>query len=353
MIKRNPPHRGHSLNGRGKIRLSVGKGWCEMSKYGHRSHNWFEAIVNKLGGESDAERFLRGELVVSERDKSKFMVIIDYSRTLDQMMADAASWLRNTCFSTADFPISGRGIVSQEVILVDFDRDVESDEVVQELAKMGLEPARIEHALAMGEKYPDTQPQLPAVFLGSVWRNHVPFRILYGNQWMLNLQTRDLKWGGKLYRFAAIRKGTTQKTFPITVDYNRTLEQMIAACACGYNNKNITAANFPISGTGVVEQEIILVDFDHDVESDEVVRELAAMEPTLEPARIEHALAFGEKYPDVQCDRPVVFLGSVWGSRVPYLSRWHDERKLSLDAGPGGWSRSCQFAAIRKISKPV
>jgi len=37
-----------------------------MSKYGHRPHNWFEAIVNKLGGEEGAERFLRNELTVSE-----------------------------------------------------------------------------------------------------------------------------------------------------------------------------------------------------------------------------------------------------------------------------------------------
>ena len=35
-----------------------------MSKYGHRTHNWFEAIVNKLGGEERAEAFLRGELEV-------------------------------------------------------------------------------------------------------------------------------------------------------------------------------------------------------------------------------------------------------------------------------------------------
>ncbi len=37
-----------------------------MSKYGHRPHNWFEAIVNKIGGEEAAERFLRGELTVSK-----------------------------------------------------------------------------------------------------------------------------------------------------------------------------------------------------------------------------------------------------------------------------------------------
>lgn len=35
-----------------------------MSKYGHKPHNWFEAIVNKLGGEDAADRFLRGELVI-------------------------------------------------------------------------------------------------------------------------------------------------------------------------------------------------------------------------------------------------------------------------------------------------
>lgn len=39
------------------------------SKYGHRTGNWFEAIVNKLGGEEAAERFLRGELTVSEPAK--------------------------------------------------------------------------------------------------------------------------------------------------------------------------------------------------------------------------------------------------------------------------------------------
>jgi hypothetical protein len=41
-----------------------------MSKYGHRTQNWFEAIVNKLGGEDKAEAFLRGELLVSEPARS-------------------------------------------------------------------------------------------------------------------------------------------------------------------------------------------------------------------------------------------------------------------------------------------
>ena len=41
-----------------------------MSKYGHRTHNWFESIVNKLGGEEAADRFLRDELSVSKPTRS-------------------------------------------------------------------------------------------------------------------------------------------------------------------------------------------------------------------------------------------------------------------------------------------
>ncbi len=43
-----------------------------MSKYGHRTHNWFEAVVNKLGGEEEAERFLRGDLVAAEKWRMVF-----------------------------------------------------------------------------------------------------------------------------------------------------------------------------------------------------------------------------------------------------------------------------------------
>ena len=40
-----------------------------MSKYGHKTGNWFEAIINKLGGEDGAEQFLRGETAVCVPDR--------------------------------------------------------------------------------------------------------------------------------------------------------------------------------------------------------------------------------------------------------------------------------------------
>lgn len=41
-----------------------------MSKYGHRTGDWHEAVINMLGGEEGADRFLRGGITVCEPDRS-------------------------------------------------------------------------------------------------------------------------------------------------------------------------------------------------------------------------------------------------------------------------------------------
>ena len=40
-----------------------------MAKYGHRTLNWFEDIVNRMGGEERAERFCRDELILVESER--------------------------------------------------------------------------------------------------------------------------------------------------------------------------------------------------------------------------------------------------------------------------------------------
>jgi hypothetical protein len=144
----------------------------------------------------------------------------------------------------------------------------------------------------------------------------------------------------------------TRNRFLVTIDYSRPLDQMIAAGKYSYVNENITVANFPITDTGKVETEIILVDFGRDIESDDAEKELATM--GLEPAGIEHATAFGEKYPDVQREYPIVFLGSVWSGsdgdpHVPFLGCWSDLRELCLDCRSDEWARDYRFAAVRKV----
>ncbi len=84
----------------------------------------------------------------------------------------------------------------------------------------------------------------------------------------------------------------------------------------------------------------------------------------LEPAKLEHATAFGATYPDVQREYPIVFPGSSWvdprGHRcvpclgfwvgyVPCLGFWVVRRRLSLGWWDLGWGREYRCAAVRKV----
>lgn len=82
-----------------------------MSKYGHRTHNWFEAIVNKIGGEDRAEAFLRGELMVSKKGHRwrEYDGVICFSVTSDG--ATGEEWierLENRGFHVGD---SGKSVL--------------------------------------------------------------------------------------------------------------------------------------------------------------------------------------------------------------------------------------------------
>jgi hypothetical protein len=140
-------------------------------------------------------------------------------------------------------------------------------------------------------------------------------------------------------------------TFMVTVDYNRSLHEMIKAGNYDYANDSITAENFPIKGEGKVDTEIILVHFNRSISSDDAIREMDQL--GLRPAVLPELLAFGEMHPAVQKEFPIVALGSVWrnggGSRVvPFLGRWDAERKLYLLGFVGGWGGNFRFAAVRK-----
>lgn len=140
-------------------------------------------------------------------------------------------------------------------------------------------------------------------------------------------------------------------TFPVTVDYSKTLEQMIADGKYDWENPGINAKNFPMEGKGTSTANIELVHFNRNVDSNGVLRELDNM--GLRPATLPELLAFGAKYPEKQREFPIVAHGSVWrysrGRRiVAYLSCDGDGRGLNLDRLENGWYAGCRFAAVRK-----
>lgn len=145
----------------------------------------------------------------------------------------------------------------------------------------------------------------------------------------------------------------TRTRFPVTVDYTKSLAHMVAEGKYNRANDNIVANNFPIEGTGIVETEIFLVNFDRDIEFDEAIKEIKQM--GLQPAKIEHLLALGAEHPYLQKEYPIICLGSSWvdpdgDCDVPCLDSWNDERELNLDWFDNGCRSVCCFAAIRPPS---
>ncbi len=141
--------------------------------------------------------------------------------------------------------------------------------------------------------------------------------------------------------------------YHVVINYTHTLGEMIQAGQYdGGVNDNITAEHFPISGEGMVEAKLELVHFNRVMESEEVLKEFA--KAGLEPAKIEHLLAFGAKYPDVQRQFPIIALGSVWQFRsgshfVAVLWGGSFDRYLGLLCFDFGWHEDCRFLAVRQI----
>lgn len=139
--------------------------------------------------------------------------------------------------------------------------------------------------------------------------------------------------------------------FSVTVDYNMTVEEMVAAGCYDRKNWDIDSKNFKVEGRGRIEVDLELVHFGRVMSSDEVLKEL--YQKGLRPAKLEELLAFGAKYPDEQRKYPVVALGSVWrlwngDRRIPSLGGNAGSRGLDLIRLDGVWDVFCRFAAVRK-----
>lgn len=142
-------------------------------------------------------------------------------------------------------------------------------------------------------------------------------------------------------------------TFKVVVDYSKSLAEMIRLGKYDWANDDINDKHFPIQGAGQHEAELVLVHFNKDITTKEVLAHLSSND--LKAAEIEHLLVFGTIYPEIQKEFPVVALGSVWvlggGFRdCPYLSFVGGGRELGLGwrGDDDQWGGGCRFLAVRK-----
>ncbi|MCC6639241.1 hypothetical protein IT409_01635 [Candidatus Falkowbacteria bacterium] len=164
-----------------------------------------DAVFDKLGGIFGAERLLRGELqiVLFKPD----ILTINYSLTLEEMIALGRYDWCNHEITSKRFPIVGDGIQEINFHLINFGRSITTEEARRELARQDLMPAKIEHLLAFAAKFPDEQKQFPIISLNSFSLIRGGCRYVSlgytGNQRELNLDLDDDCWRD-YYRFLVI-----------------------------------------------------------------------------------------------------------------------------------------------------
>jgi len=142
--------------------------------------------------------------------KNIFRVIIDYGKSLSEMVASGKyNWV-NPDINAKNFSVEGTGKVEANIELIHFNRTMESDEVLRELDRMGYRPANLPELLAFGASYPEKQREFPIVALGSIWRRlggrrNVAFLYSCAGGRKLDLGWCENGWGDRC-RFAAVRK---------------------------------------------------------------------------------------------------------------------------------------------------
>lgn len=174
-------------------------------------------------------------------------------------------------------------------------------------------------------------------------------------------------------------KATMTGPYRLRVDYSKTIGEMVDSGDYAWAGYGEWKENFMVVGTGMRISEAVLVKFDRSLETVEVLAEL--WKRNLEPAYLEHLLAFGAAYPDEQEKYPIVALGAP-GSEIigeyqepvetiDEHGKAHYESSLvtidqvvgylhvnyrgrAIDQAPfagityDGWSEEYRFLAIRK-----
>jgi hypothetical protein len=124
----------------------------------------------------------------------------------------------------------------------------------------------------------------------------------------------------------------------------------VAAGGYGYAQAAITSENFPADRAAPARvRRLVLLEFDHPVTFEEVVAE--AGRGGLARPTYEDALHFGIAYPEVQRERPIVFLHDPWlgaFGRRDVMCLWFNagRRELGLEGFDDAWAPQYRFAFV-------
>ena len=140
-------------------------------------------------------------------------LIVDYTKTVEQAVADCEFNFANSDINAKNFPISLEMIGTKVEIsskLYHFNRGMGSEDVIKEMDKENCRPAVLMEALALAAAHPELQKQFPIIALGSVWcdssgSRQVPYLGVGAYDRKLYLDDFGLDWAARC-RFLGVRK---------------------------------------------------------------------------------------------------------------------------------------------------
>ena len=137
-------------------------------------------------------------------------------------------------------------------------------------------------------------------------------------------------------------------TFKQLVNYDLSIKELVKEY--DWKNDDLTDKNFPSVEKGEKEVEFTLFHFGKSMTSEEAISKME--KSGYRSATIKELLSFGNKYPDLQREFPIVALGSVakldGGQCVGSLDESCSERGADLHSyGIAGGGRS-RFLAVHK-----
>ena len=155
-------------------------------------------------------------------------------------------------------------------------------------------------------------------------------------------------------------KITISKNYPIMVDYNQSLREMVDAGKYNWVVDDINTCNFPINGRGKINLNVVLITFKKVVgEKDSInIKDVLMVIDSagFRQATLPELLALGKSFPNLQSDVSIFALGSSYkpsyaDSRAPRLGEDSRGRLIHLcafDFFTRSWNGSYGFLAVHK-----
>ncbi|MBM3182294.1 MAG: hypothetical protein FJZ86_18400 [Chloroflexi bacterium] len=146
-------------------------------------------------------------------ENRKFQVSIDYDQSVEQMVLAGGYQKVHKDVTSSNFPSKEKGKGAIEILILKSDnKSLTTEEILDEMASLDLQPITIRELLALGAKFVDLERSVgPIAAFGSSINRNAPcipciFRTKLGRHIDLMMNLKGDCWDKDLWRFAAVRR---------------------------------------------------------------------------------------------------------------------------------------------------